>query len=125
MQLRYNYWEGPKIFHPTSSRPHSGASSLLFNRYQELFPQTYNCRSVNPTTQLRQVSRLNGVKLYLHFSIHHGVLWDNLLCDICTLRYSYIESFNSLHKLNSKGRLVCRDRLRRTTYGTDESRMLL
>jgi len=55
---RYNYWERPKIFFPKSSRPHSGASSQLSNRNQGLFPQKYNCRSVKPTTQPRQVLRL-------------------------------------------------------------------
>jgi len=40
MQLWYNYWEGPKIFFPKSSTPHSGVSSLLFNRYYGLFPRS-------------------------------------------------------------------------------------
>jgi len=40
MQLWYNSWERPNIFFPTSSSPHSGVSSLLFNRYLGFSPET-------------------------------------------------------------------------------------
>jgi hypothetical protein len=40
MRLWCNYWEGPNIFFPKSSSPHSGASSLLLNRYLGLFPRS-------------------------------------------------------------------------------------
>ena len=48
MQLWYNYWERPKIFFPKTSTPHSGVSSLLFNRYWG-FTQKHNCRCAMPT----------------------------------------------------------------------------